>query len=111
MSTGPASLAGEEDDEGFHRLGIFGGDVLTSSVQEGFGGGTIPGGWPNGRRFGDDVLDIAVCAALSDLRPGSLSIACNGAVDVDAVPANDISYNKVMPYAATPHNGRNHSHH
>ena len=94
------------------RQGVFGGDVLISSVQDGFGGGVIPGGWPNGRRFGDDVLDIAVCAALSDLRdPQNLSIACNAEVDVDAVIANDITYNKVMPYAATPLNGRAHGHH
>lgn len=109
LSTGPAALAGAG---GFHRLGVFGGDLLVSSVQDGLGGGAIPGGWPNGRRFGDDVLDIAVCAALSDLRdPANLSIACDGTVDVDAVTANDITYNQVMPYAATPLNGRNHSHH
>lgn len=111
LSTGPARLAGNPDQSGFHRLGVFGGDVLTSAIQEGFGEGTVPGGWPNGRRFGDDVLDIAVCAALSDLRPGSLSIACDGNTDVDAVTANDISYHTVMPYAATPLNGRNHTHH
>jgi len=112
LSTGPAALAGDIDDANFHRLGVFGGDVLTSSVQPGFGGGAVPGGWPNGRRFGDDVLDIAVCAALSDLRdPANLQIACDGSVDVDSVLANDITYNKVMPYAATPLNGRNHSHH
>lgn len=112
LSTGPARLAGNPDDEGFHRLSIFGGDVLTGTVQDGFGGGAVPGGWPNGRRFGDDVLDIAVCAALSDLRdPANLSIACDGTVDVDAVIANDMTYNKVMPYAATPLNGRNHGHH
>ncbi|MEA3411175.1 MAG: DUF4331 domain-containing protein [Pseudomonadota bacterium] len=109
LSTGPAALAG---NAGFHRLGVFGGDVLTSGIQDGFGGGAIPGGWPNGRRFGDDVLDIAVCAVLSDLRdPVSPSIACNGDVDVDAVTHNDITYNSVMPYAATPLNGRNHGHH
>lgn len=112
LSTGPAHLAGNPDDEDFHRLSIFGGDVLTSTVQAGFGGGTVPGGWPNGRRFGDDVLDIAVCAALSDLRdPQNLQIACDATVDVDAVTTNDISYNRVMPYAATPLNGRNHGHH
>ncbi|MGC1952305.1 MAG: DUF4331 family protein, partial [Gammaproteobacteria bacterium] len=112
LSTGPARLAGNPDDEGFHRLSIFGDDVLASTVQDGFGGGAVPGGWPNGRRFGDDVLDIAVCAALSDLRdPANLSIACDGTVDVDAVIANDMTYNKVMPYAATPLNGRNHGHH
>lgn len=112
LSTGPARLAGELDDEGYHRLGIFGGDVLISQVQEGFGGGVVPGGWPNGRRFGDDVVDITVCALLSDLRdPAKLAIACDETADIDAVTANDISYNKVMPYAATPLNGRNHEHH
>lgn len=109
LSTGPAALTGAIDDASFNRLSIFGGDTLQSNVQEGFGGGTVPGGWPNGRRFGDDVLDIAVCAALSDLRDlANLSIACDAAVDVDAVTQNDITYNKVMPYAATPLNGRNH---
>nr|MCH9697056.1 DUF4331 domain-containing protein [Gammaproteobacteria bacterium] len=112
LSTVPAKLAGETDDDGFNRLSIFGGDVLVSQVQSGFGGGTIPGGWPNGRRFGDDVVDITVCALLSDLRDvNNLSIACDANVDIDGVVNNDISYNKVMPYAATPLNGRNHPHH
>ena len=112
LSTGAARLTGNVDDAGFHRLGIFGGDVLISRIQDGFGGGAVPGGWPNGRRFGDDVVDITVCALLSDLRDvENLSIACDANVDIDGVPANDISYNKVMPYAATPLNGRNHGHH
>ncbi|MCB1675991.1 MAG: DUF4331 domain-containing protein [Halioglobus sp.] len=112
LSTGPAALAGAPDDLDFHRLSVFGGDVLTSAVQEGLGDGIVPGGWPNGRRFGDDVLDIAVCAALSDLRdPANLVIGCPADADVDAVIGNDISYNRVMPYAATPLNGRSHSHH
>lgn len=112
LSTEPAKLTGDSDDQGFHRLSIFGGDVLTSQVQSGFGNGVVPGGWPNGRRFGDDVLDIAVCAVLSDLRDvNNLSIACDQNVDIDGVVRNDITYNKVMPYAATPLNGRNHPHH
>jgi Domain of unknown function (DUF4331) len=117
LSTGPARLAGggaghptNPDDAGFSRLGIFGGDVLTSRVQPGFGNGTVPGGWPNGRRFGDDVLDIAVSAILSDLRnPASPVIQV--ADGIDNVSANDIAYNKVFPYAATPLNGRRHGHH
>jgi hypothetical protein len=111
LSTDRARLAGNPDDAGFSRLSIFGGDVLKSSIQDPFGnGGFIPGGWPNGRRFGDDVLDIAVCALLSDLR-GPLRIACDGTADIDRVTHNDITYNKVFPYAATPLNGRNHDHH
>ena len=111
LSTGPARLAGFPDDAGFSRLGVFGGDVLTSTVQAGLPGfptGTIPGGWPNGRRFGDDVVDIGVTAIISDLRGDPLMIAGPAS---DRVDSNDISYNKVFPYAATPLNGRNHGHH
>jgi len=117
LSTGPARLAGggaghptNPDDDGFSRLSIFGNDVLASQVQAGFGNGTVPGGWPNGRRFGDDVVDIAVSAILSDLRdPENLVIQV--ADGIDNVSANDIAYNKVFPYAATPLNGRRHGHH
>ena len=118
LSTARARLAGggadhptNPDDDGFHRLGIFKGDVLTSAVQTGFfNNGTVPGGWPNGRRFGDDVVDIAVSAILSDLRDPAMPIV-NVADGIDNVSANDIAYNKVFPYAATPLNGRRHGHH
>lgn len=113
LSTAPARLTGGgSDDEGFSRLSVFGGDALTSTIQAGLPGfpaGTIPGGWPNGRRFGDDVVDIAVSALINDLRPETFSVA-NG-VAGDNVDANDILYNKVFPYAAPPLNGRNHTHH
>lgn len=116
LSTEAARLAGSgadhatnPDDEGFSRLSIFGGDVLVSQISNGFGDGAVPGGWPNGRRFGDDVVDIAVSAALSDLRDlDNLQITV--ADGIDNVSANDIGYNKVFPYAATPHNGRNVKH-
>jgi hypothetical protein len=114
LSTGPARLAGggaahptNPDDGGFSRLGIFGGDTLVSTVQPGFGGGVVPGGWPNGRRFGDDVVDIAVTALISDLRVSPPIIVGPAG---DNVSANDIAYNKVFPYAATPLNGRTHIH-
>ena len=115
LSTGPCRLAGggaahptNPDDAGFSRLGIFGNDVLTSTVQAGFGGGTIPGGWPNGRRFGDDVVDIGVTALISDLRGPLVIRVADG---IDGVSANDMAYNKVFPYASTAQNGRNHTHH
>ncbi|MEO7599986.1 MAG: DUF4331 domain-containing protein, partial [Opitutus sp.] len=45
LSTAAARLAGgsaaNPDDASYSRLGIFGGDVLTSTVQAGFGNGTI----------------------------------------------------------------------
>ncbi len=108
LSTGPARLAGSPE---FSRLSVFGGDALTSSVQSGLPGfpaGTIPGGWPNGRRFGDDVVDIGVTAVISDLRGDPLMISGPAG---DGVDANDITYNRVFPYAGTPLNGRNHPHH
>jgi hypothetical protein len=121
LSTGPARLAGggpfhptNPDDEGFSRLGVFGvdprfpergPDVLPSQLT----GGPVPGGWPNGRRFGDDVVDIAVTAVLNDLTDPSAALTV--ADGIDNVSANDIAYNKVFPYAGPPLNGRNHAHH
>ena len=118
LSTPRARLAGSgpsdpknPDDPGFSRLSIFGpngGDVLKSTIQDPFGnGGFIPGGWPNGRRFGDDVVDIAVSALISDLRGPLVIRVADG---IDGVSANDIGYNKTFPYEGTPQNGRNHVH-
>ena len=114
LSTGPCRLGGNgtttganPNDPGFSRLSIFGGDTLTSTVQAGFGGGTVPGGWPNGRRFGDDVVDIAVTALISDLRTSPPTIRGPAGDNVDW---NDMAYNKVFPYESTPQNGRNHHH-
>jgi hypothetical protein len=110
LSTADCRLAGggptdsvDPDDPGYSNMSIFGGDTLTSSVQVGFGSGTVPGGWPNGRRFGDDVVDIAVTALISDLRVNPPVI--NGPFS-ENVPTNDVPYNKVFPYESTPHNGR-----
>jgi Domain of unknown function (DUF4331) len=114
LSTGSCRLAGNgtqhgvnPDDSGFSRLSIFGGDTLISTIQPGFGGGVVPGGWPNGRRFGDDVTDIAVTALISDLRVSPPIIRGPAG---DGVDFNDMAYNKVFPYESTPQNGRNHSH-
>jgi hypothetical protein len=115
LSTGSARLAGggpthatNPDDPGFSRLSIFGGDTLVSKIQSGFGGGVVPGGWPNGRRFGDDVVDIAVTALISDLRTSPPIIRGPAG---DNVNGNDMAFNKVFPYESTPQNGRRHAHH
>jgi hypothetical protein len=116
LSTSKARFAGSgaghptnPDDFGFSRLSIFGGDVLKSNIQDPFkNGGFIPGGWPNGRRFGDDVVDIGVTAIISDLRdPNNLIIRGPAG---DGVDRNDTGFNKVFPYESTPQNGRNHQH-
>jgi hypothetical protein len=125
LSTPPARLAGggaldpnNPDDPLFSSVSVFGRDLLPSLVQTlGPLGNMVPGGWPNGRRFGDDVVDIAINAILSDLRPilvpgttGDPEVDTDG-TGLDNVDANDIAYNKVFPYAATALNGRNHRHH
>lgn len=114
LSTGPARLAGggpdhptNPDDPGFSPLSIFRGDTLVSTIQPGFGNGVVPGGWPNGRRFGDDVLDIAVTAIISDLRVSPPTLRGPAGDNVDR---NDMAFNKVFPYESTPQNGRNHTH-
>ncbi len=103
------NTGGDDSMTGFNRLSIFGGDTLQSSIQEGFGKGVVPGGWPNGRRFGDDVVDIAIDALLSDLRGPQLVIV--PLPQGDGVSSNDMQYNSVFPYESTPQNGRNHGHH
>ena len=109
LSTGPVRLAGNPDDPDFHRLSLFGGDVLPSAFGSVLGPDVAFGGFPNGRRFGDDVLDIAVLAVL--FFGGADISGIDPAIGIDRVTSNDIAYNKVFPYAATPLNGRNHSHH
>jgi Domain of unknown function (DUF4331) len=108
LSTPPVRLAGgganNPDDTGFSRLSIFGGDTLMSTLT----GGAVPGGWPNGRRFGDDVVDIGVTALISDLRVSPPIVRGPAG---DNVNGNDSGYNRVFPFAGTPHNGRNHGHH
>jgi hypothetical protein len=98
-------------DDGFSRMSIFLNDVLQSQVQLGlFGTGAIPA---DGRTAGVSATTSSTSrssAILSDLRdPANLVI--NAADGIDNVNANDIGYNKVFPYAATPLNGRNHGHH
>jgi hypothetical protein len=108
------------DDAGYSRMSIFGGDVLESPATghpfrlpgSAIGADAtkfyVPGGWPNGRRIGEDVIDIGVTAIISDLRAIPLTI--RSADGIDNVNSNDAIFNKVFPYSATPHNGHNFEH-
>ncbi|MDJ0782432.1 MAG: DUF4331 domain-containing protein [Desulfosarcinaceae bacterium] len=87
-TTDPVPLAGMGD---FHRLGFIGGD-LTSGKSS---------GWPNGRRLGDDVIDIALTALASG--PDYTTVTVVG----DNVNGNDQDYHWVFPYSATPNAGTN----
>jgi hypothetical protein len=111
LSTGPARLAAGgsnfpnyPDDSGFSNQSVFGGDTLHSALQT----APVAGGWPNGRRYGDDVISIAVTAVISDLRTNPATI--RSAANIDNVTGNDAVYNKVFPFAGTPFNGRNYLH-
>jgi len=71
-------------------LGVIGGDA---------------GGFPNGRRLGDDVVDIAlrVMAGATPLTP-----SFNGGINAvlgDGVAGNDVAFLQVFPYVGTPHAG------
>lgn len=83
------------------RLGLLGGDVA---------------GFPNGRRVGDDVTDIALRAMAggTPFTP-STNKAPNNALG-DGVAQNDVPYLNAFPYLGTPHTGNTktgkpHEHH
>ena len=90
-TTGPVHAAGEA---GFSRLGFIGSDTVTNSLNQ-----VISGGWPNGRRLGDDVVDIALTALASG--PTYQTVTLVG----DNIDHNDQAYNTTFPYAGTPHSG------
>lgn len=73
------------------RLGLLGGDVA---------------GFPNGRRVGDDVTDIALRAMAggTPFTPAT-NKAPNNALG-DGVDSNDVPYLAMFPYLGTPHPGR-----
>ena len=78
------------DDAGYDRLGVLRGDV---------------GGFPNGRRVGDDVLDIALqaVAGATPLTP-AFNTAPNNALG-DGVDRNDVPYLRTFPYLGVPRAG------
>lgn len=75
---------------GYSRLGLLGGDI---------------GGFPNGRRVGDDVVDIEIRAALggTPFTP-AFNVAPNNAVG-DGVAGNFEGYLDRFPYLQTPNQG------
>jgi hypothetical protein len=89
LTTGAVPLIGQ----GGNRLSGLGGDMTNGKWS----------GWPNGRRLGDDVVDIALTAVASG--PSYSSIFLLG----DNINMNDQTYNYVFPYAATPNAGTKNS--
>ena len=69
-----------------NRLGVLGGDVA---------------GFPNGRRLGDDVIDISIQAVAGAAQTGTLVDALAAG---DKVDANDVDFLAQFPYVALPGN-------
>jgi len=90
-TTDAVPVSGETN---FNRLSFIGGDTVANGD-----GVQIPSGWPNGRRFGDDVVDIALTAVASGPSFGTITVVGDNAA------ANDQLYNRTFPYAGTPNAG------
>lgn len=91
LSTDPVRLPG---DPGYSRLSVFGNDTTANGA-----GQQVASGWPNGRRFGDDVVDIALTAIAS-------GPSYNQIIPVtDNANSNDTLYDRVFPYGGTPWGG------
>lgn len=82
MST-PVCAEGSCDD--YSRLGVIGGDVQ---------------GFPNGRRLGDDVIDIAVQVVAGELIGNANDLG-------DGVDADDQPFSGTFPYVSLPTRGSN----
>ncbi|MEZ4563487.1 MAG: DUF4331 domain-containing protein [Thermomicrobiales bacterium] len=76
-------------------LGVIGGDNA---------------GFPNGRRLGDEVVDIELRVAAGFLLGEEFQQGANGQLG-DGVPANDVPFMTTFPYVAAPHQGFEHMHH
>ena len=68
-------------------------------------------GYPNGRRLGDDIIDIELRAVAQGYGPSWLA-ANFGLPDKspndlvgDGVDANDVPFSSTFPYVASPHQG------
>jgi hypothetical protein len=81
----PATASGSQN-----RLGVLGGDLA---------------GFPNGRRPGDDVVDIAMRAMAggTPFTPAT-NVFPNNEIS-DGVDRNDVPYLNRFPYLGTPHSG------
>ncbi len=77
-----------------HRLGVLAGQK---------------DGFPNGRRLGDDVVDIALRVAAGVLAGPEYDAAPANALG-DTVVGNDRPFLKAFPYVAPPHDGVNREH-
>ena len=91
---------------GYNRLGVIAGDLS---------------GYPNGRRVGDDVVDITLRVGEGVLLPGNACNNNNGGMTAcnqspnnilgDGVTQNDKPYRTTFPYLASPWSGYENPYH
>lgn len=86
-------------DVGYSRLGVLGGDLS---------------GFPNGRRVGDDIVDIELRAVAGVLFKDAnnqtpFNISPNNILG-DGVDANDVALPNVFPFVTKPHEGFENQH-
>ena len=94
---------------GYSRLGVIGGDTS---------------GYPNGRRVGDDVVDITLRVGAGVLLPGNSCSAADGSqpgtqscnqspnnILGDGVTQNDKPFRTTFPYLASPWSGYENPYH
>ena len=67
-------------------------------------------GYPNGRRLGDDIIDIELRAVAQGYGPwlaANLGLPDKSPNDLvgDGVDANDVPFSNTFPYVASPHQG------
>ncbi|HEX6246149.1 MAG TPA: DUF4331 family protein, partial [Polyangiales bacterium] len=93
----PATPKGSQNSLG--ALGCFVQGVLTLNNP-----GCDPAGFPNGRRPGDDVVDIELRVAMGYLLP--LAAAPSGQLGfTDATIQEDAQFDATFPYLTTPRPG------
>lgn len=91
LNTGiPPTKVGSEN-----WLGVIGGDLA---------------GFPNGRRLGDDVVDIALRVVAGVLVGNQFNVAPNNQLG-DGSDKNDHAFLGEFPYASTPNQGFENKHH
>lgn len=84
-----------QNDAGYNPLGVIAGDL---------------GGFPNGRRPGDDVVDILERVVGGGILAGPPYNAGLNAALNDAVDVNDVPYLNEFPWLGLPHQGFVHDH-
>jgi Domain of unknown function (DUF4331) len=90
----PVTPRGQQNSLGAAQCFVFGALTLTNP-------GCDPAGFPNGRRPGDDVVDIELRVAMGFLLPQNVAPSGQLAF-TDATLQEDVQFDNTFPYLVTP---------